>query len=891
MVNLRSYLKEIESYLEHSQNDQAIVHSLNILKKYPNLVDASRLLGQAYLENKKYPEATNCFEKVISIIPDDFVSHVAFSSIKEEERDLDAAIFHMELAFDSQPSNNIVQQEIKRLIGKRDGTPPEKINLSRGALVRMYAKGELYQQAINEINAALSLNPQRIDLKVLLAEMLVKSNSPVQAAELCNQIVEILPFCLVPNQILYQIYLENGLSENSKSVLDRLISIDPYYSWIVPLSTSVEDVPDEKVDIEKIEYTSAFSISNFDSFERSEKDKFVAAAPSDGSEDENPPAIASEFMNEMLSSVGPFSTKSSGLESDQPGVTPWEHEHAPDNPLPDFMKEAGWQKSDNPDGDPPMDPYDSSLTEAQESELPDWLKVKASEEFIVNSSVSNALNEMVSESNDTVIFEAPVLEEGNFSTQSKDNQPSNSEVTMSDDNSPAIDPQDENSDWMAQFFDEAKNNQQEPDSEKDLPDWLNNLGQEETDTKPEESLPEWLNTLDADNEGKNDDTQKSSVDLDSILSDLANQPQEDISIPNNASDDEQSDIPSLDAEGISLRLDNLTQLKQTSPTTEVERLYVPESTLEQQDTTTIDQDNYLSPVSAIDEDESQIPDWVKTVLSGPDIPDLTSTGADAQTVESEGLFYESSESSPEKETESDEYSDGEGAISASTSEELLGWLRDISPEQGLSGEGDITNELAQNEFESPVAEPVDEVIDRLTDSTLETIAADLPDNFPSGISTDETTSASIPLEEDMEEIEPESSSLLDDEAPSDLIPGTFSQGESSDDLISETMDAPEPVPQELTPESPEIVPDEIEQLVDLIKNDQFEDAIHHPLLSSQSENDQARILEVLQELKPERESNFAFMQFLGDVFAKSNRFDEAFAAYNRAEALLTQNQE
>ena len=891
MVNLRSYLKEIESYLEHSQNDQAIVHSLNILKKYPNLVDALRLLGQAYLENKKYPEAIDCFEKVISIIPDDFVSHVAFSSIKEEERDLDAAIFHMELAFDSQPSNNIVQQEIKRLIGKRDGAPPEKINLSRGALVRMYAKGELYQQAINEINAALSLNPQRIDLKVLLAEMLVKSNSPVQAAELCNQIVEILPFCLVPNQILYQIYLENGLSENSKSVLDRLISIDPYYSWIVPLSTSVEDVPDEKVDIEKIEYTSAFSISNFDSFERSEKDKLVAAVPSDGSVDENPPAIASEFMNEMLNSVGPFSTKSSGLESDQPGVTPWEHERAPDTPLPDFMKEAGWQKSDNPDGDPPMDPYDSSLTEAQESELPDWLKVKASEEFIVNSSVSNALNEMVSESNDTVIFEAPVLEEGNFSTQSKDNQPSNSEVTMSDDNFPAIDPQDENSDWMAQFFDEAKNNQQEPDSEKDLPDWLNNLGQEETDTKPEESLPEWLNTLDADNEKKKDDTQKSSVDLDSILSDLANQPQEDISIPNNASDEEQSDIPPLDAEDISLRLDNLTQLKQTSPTTEVERLFVPESTLEQQDTPTIDQDNYLSPVSAIDEDESQIPDWVKTVLSGPDIPDLTSTGADTQTAESEGLFYESSSSSPEKEVESDEYSDGEGAISASTSEELLGWLRDISPEQGLSGEGDITNELAQNEFESPVAEPVDEVIDRLTDSTLETIAADLPDNFPSGISTDETTSASIPLEEDMEEIEPESSSLLDDEAPSDLIPGTVSQGESSDDLISETMDASEPVPQELTPESPEIVPNEIEQLVDLIKNDQFEDAIHHPLLSSQSENDQARILEVLQELKPERESNFAFMQFLGDVFAKSNRFEEAFAAYNRAEELLTQNQE
>ncbi len=53
MVNLRSYLQEIETYIEQNQNDQAIAHCLNILKKYPNSVDTLRLLGQAYLESKK----------------------------------------------------------------------------------------------------------------------------------------------------------------------------------------------------------------------------------------------------------------------------------------------------------------------------------------------------------------------------------------------------------------------------------------------------------------------------------------------------------------------------------------------------------------------------------------------------------------------------------------------------------------------------------------------------------------------------------------------------------------------------------------------------------------------------------------------------------------------
>ena len=76
MANLRSYIKEIENNIEHNQNDQAIAHCLNLIQKYPYLVDAIRFLGQAYLESKMYAESIDCFERVISIVPDDFVSHV-----------------------------------------------------------------------------------------------------------------------------------------------------------------------------------------------------------------------------------------------------------------------------------------------------------------------------------------------------------------------------------------------------------------------------------------------------------------------------------------------------------------------------------------------------------------------------------------------------------------------------------------------------------------------------------------------------------------------------------------------------------------------------------------------------------------------------------------------
>jgi len=50
----------------------------------------------------------------------------------------------------------------------------------------MYAKGELYQQAIAETQSALQAYPDRVDLKLLLAKLLVLSNNQTEAVEICS---------------------------------------------------------------------------------------------------------------------------------------------------------------------------------------------------------------------------------------------------------------------------------------------------------------------------------------------------------------------------------------------------------------------------------------------------------------------------------------------------------------------------------------------------------------------------------------------------------------------------------------------------------------------------------------------------------------------------------
>ncbi len=155
-ISLHAYNKEIEKLIENNQIDEALSHCKHILMTYPKHLDTYRLMGKAYLESQKYADAQDIMQRVLSVVPDDFIAHVGMSLVREDEGNLDGAIWHMERAFDVQPSNTAVQDELKRLIGRRDGLEPAKIRLTRGALVRMYLRGNLFTQAIAEAQSLLT---------------------------------------------------------------------------------------------------------------------------------------------------------------------------------------------------------------------------------------------------------------------------------------------------------------------------------------------------------------------------------------------------------------------------------------------------------------------------------------------------------------------------------------------------------------------------------------------------------------------------------------------------------------------------------------------------------------------------------------------------------------
>jgi len=254
-IALRAYNRDIEVMIDKNQIDEAFAHCRYILEVYPKHIDTYRLMGKALLEAQRFADAADVFHRVLSSVPDDFIAHLGMSIIREDEGNLDAAIWHMERAFEVQPSNAAVQVELRRLYGLRDGITPQKIQLTRGALARMSAKSNLYSQAIAELRAALASDPQRPDLQVVLADMYFQTGARMEALETCNALINKLPYCMVANRILAEVLPETERAEQAAEYRERSGELDPYYLQLSPVAPTLEQVPDGAVTIERYEYS------------------------------------------------------------------------------------------------------------------------------------------------------------------------------------------------------------------------------------------------------------------------------------------------------------------------------------------------------------------------------------------------------------------------------------------------------------------------------------------------------------------------------------------------------------------------------------------------------------------------------------------------------------
>lgn len=225
-TELRDYLEELKSLVEQGRHDEVTAHGRHILQHYPKHLATYRVMGEAMLEAGDGEKAEDLFNRVLSGDPEDHVARVGLSIVYDRRNDLEMAIWHMERAFELVPDNDAIRGEMRRLYGRRDGVEPGRLELTRGALARVYARGALYARAIGEFRALLAEDPGRVDLQAALAEALWRNEQRVQAEEVCLRVLERLPLCLKANLILGEIYTRTGRAEG-RECFRRAEALDP----------------------------------------------------------------------------------------------------------------------------------------------------------------------------------------------------------------------------------------------------------------------------------------------------------------------------------------------------------------------------------------------------------------------------------------------------------------------------------------------------------------------------------------------------------------------------------------------------------------------------------------------------------------------------------------
>jgi tetratricopeptide (TPR) repeat protein len=351
-IPLRAYNREIEGLIDQGQTLEAVAHCQHILKTFPKCLDTYRLLGKTYLELQSFTEASDVFNRLLLAVPEDFIANLGMSIIYDDQKNLDAAIWHMERAFETQSSNPAIQAELRRLYNRRDGMEPPKIRLTRGALAQMYARGDQFPQAISEIKSVLAEEPQRMDLLVLLARVNYRAGQKVEATEICTNLLKRYPYCLDANRILVEILPETTRADNTQVYRHRVNALDPYSAFAAPTIFNAAEVADAAVTIERLNYQpDAWAPSKF--------------GLESGKEQATP---------EWLSSK-------EAAPAEETPIEPLGEEN-----IPDWMKAVGWaattaavvENAERSSSEPVVEPSTPGTSEEIGSgEVPDWLKMMA----------------------------------------------------------------------------------------------------------------------------------------------------------------------------------------------------------------------------------------------------------------------------------------------------------------------------------------------------------------------------------------------------------------------------------------------------------------------------------------------------------------------------------
>lgn len=222
-ITLRDYLQETEDAIRDDRIDDAFTHCQNILAQFPESLEAQRLLGEAYLAQGQLEEAQQSFDWILTNDPENVVAYCNRALISERALDYDTALDCYQQAYELSHGNSQIRQEFNRLSTE---TGPQGFMFSRAGLARLYMRGDLLTQAIQEWEAVLTVAPERLDARVGLLETCWREAYYDRVEQLATQILQDVPGCLKALLLLSYVSSAQNM-QRAQELLRRAEALDP----------------------------------------------------------------------------------------------------------------------------------------------------------------------------------------------------------------------------------------------------------------------------------------------------------------------------------------------------------------------------------------------------------------------------------------------------------------------------------------------------------------------------------------------------------------------------------------------------------------------------------------------------------------------------------------
>jgi tetratricopeptide (TPR) repeat protein len=222
-ITLRDYLQQTEDAIGSNRVDNALTRCQFMLSYFPEALEIQRLLGEVYLAQGRIEEAQHLFDWVLTNDPENVLAYCNCAHLSEHRAEYDVALDCYQQAYELSRGNGQIREEFNRL-SERVGQ--KGFMFSRAGLARLYMRGDLLSEAIQEWEAVLTVSPERLDARIGLLETYWRAGHIENVEQLAEQILHDVSGCL--KALLLQASIISAKdSQRSQELLRRAEALDP----------------------------------------------------------------------------------------------------------------------------------------------------------------------------------------------------------------------------------------------------------------------------------------------------------------------------------------------------------------------------------------------------------------------------------------------------------------------------------------------------------------------------------------------------------------------------------------------------------------------------------------------------------------------------------------